>query len=68
MTNCHYCHKDLGSEHYRLAHAACWDEFHRRENAGKCVLCGDNDTAGNIACSACIANNYPPARNYPGGA
>lgn len=50
-------------------HDKCMAEFGRRNDAGKCVLCGKRDMKdGLVWCAECYECGDTSYRDYPGGA
>lgn len=62
---CNFC--GMRSERFAL-HDKCMVEFGRRNDAGKCVLCGKRDMKdGLVWCAECYERGDTSYRDYPGG-
>lgn len=62
-----WCGDEMGREATR-GHPACEDEFRKREDAGKCVACGDKAaTEWKSWCRECDAVDPVKYVGYPGG-
>lgn len=64
---CWFCHKpfDIEESQQGLGHNECQEEFNRRQQAGKCTMCGKRPAeGGNRECGVCY--NGKPYPNFQG--
>ena len=61
MTDCEMCRKTVGDydqDQIKIGnHRVCSNEYRRRYNEGKCVMCGKNDRLEMTICSKCDETN-----------
>lgn len=63
MWKCRLCENGPNGNHW---HSACYAEFEKRQDAGRCVHCGMPATVLHC-CGTCANDPNPQFTGYPGG-